>query len=283
MNRPEPREGDIVSMLGPAAMWRIERADADGLCRGAAFGARLFGFAPRIERVAGACVCIMGPGQLVNKVLGLGLEGPAEEATLERIEAAFAAVELEPQFEVWPELDPGFEGRLERRGYHVSGTLCVLAMTLGGRMPAPAAAGAVRVERVGPDNADVYELTVSRGFKDMDAGEPDPAERVFARGAARNPETEAWLARVDGVPAGGGALAAVSGLATLYGASTLPAFRRRGVQRALLGARLARAARLGCDLAFMKAAPGSSSERNARRAGLTLSAGKTIWTRAADR
>ena len=57
------------------------------------------------------------------------------------------------------------------------------------------------------------------------------------------------------------------GLAQLSGASTLPAYRRRGVQTALLGERLRWAASQGCDLAVVTTQPGSKSQQNAVRRG----------------
>jgi GNAT superfamily N-acetyltransferase len=50
-------------------------------------------------------------------------------------------------------------------------------------------------------------------------------------------------------------------------ASTLPALRGRGVQGALIAARLAAARDAGCDLAFAGTAPGSASQRNFERCG----------------
>jgi GNAT superfamily N-acetyltransferase len=56
----------------------------------------------------------------------------------------------------------------------------------------------------------------------------------------------------------------------LGGAATLPEFRCRGVQRALIESRLAVATRAGCELAVVTADPGSSSGRNAERTGFQL-------------
>ena len=63
-------------------------------------------------------------------------------------------------------------------------------------------------------------------------------------------------------------------IAQFTGAATLPAHRRRGVQTALLAARLAAAA-AGCDLAVITTAPGTRSQRNAQRQGFDL-----LYTRA---
>ncbi|MGH9866204.1 MAG: GNAT family N-acetyltransferase, partial [Candidatus Acidiferrales bacterium] len=73
-----------------------------------------------------------------------------------------------------------------------------------------------------------------------------------------------------GKVAGGGTLAVRDGVAGLFGASTLPAFRNRGVQTALLHARLKRAGEACCDLAVSLAQLGSASQRNIVRQGFVV-------------
>ncbi|WP_084599834.1 GNAT family N-acetyltransferase [Actinoplanes subtropicus] len=84
-----------------------------------------------------------------------------------------------------------------------------------------------------------------------------------------------YLARLDGVPAGGGSMRVADGIAQLTGAGTAPAFRRRGIQSAQLSARLADATAAGCDLAVITVQPGSKSQQNAQRRGFDL-----LYTRA---
>ena len=57
---------------------------------------------------------------------------------------------------------------------------------------------------------------------------------------------------------------------SLFGASVLPAFRRRGIQQALISARLQTALSLGADLASITSHPGIPTERNAARLGFQL-------------
>ena len=78
--------------------------------------------------------------------------------------------------------------------------------------------------------------------------------------------------------AGGASLRQCGGIAQLCGSATLPGLRRRGVQSALLAARLADAARAGCDLAVITTQPGSKSQ-NAQRAGFTLLYSRAILVR----
>lgn len=63
----------------------------------------------------------------------------------------------------------------------------------------------------------------------------------------------------------------------LAGASTIPEGRRQGAQNALLHARLAHAAELGCTIAIMGASPGSQSQKNAQRNGFQIAYTRTKW------
>ncbi len=65
----------------------------------------------------------------------------------------------------------------------------------------------------------------------------------------------------------------------LAAAATLPEWRSRGCQTALVRRRLNDAALAGCDLAAVEATPGSASERNLERLGLRLAYTRVIWTR----
>jgi GNAT superfamily N-acetyltransferase len=94
-------------------------------------------------------------------------------------------------------------------------------------------------------------------------------EDAFAQ-FSEMPGFRAYLARVGGAAAGGGGLRINEEIAQLCGASTLPAFRRRGIQAALLRRRLRDARSAGCDLAIMTAQPGSKSHFNAQRQGFAL-------------
>ena len=95
------------------------------------------------------------------------------------------------------------------------------------------------------------------------------AERDFAAAGARH-----YLALVDRGPAGAASMGIEDGFAQ-FSAGTAPAFRRRGVQSALLAARVADATAAGCELALVTVQPGSRSQRNVQRRGFDL-----LYTRA---
>ena len=76
-----------------------------------------------------------------------------------------------------------------------------------------------------------------------------------------------YAALRDGILAGGATMRIADGVGQLTGAATAPAHRRRGVHTALLAARLADTAAVGCDVAVITTQPGSKSQQNAQRQG----------------
>lgn len=139
----------------------------------------------------------------------------------------------------------------------------------------------LEVRSSGDDELDAWLEVVTDGFAHPDeqgvaAHEDFPrevianAERDFAEaGVVR------YAALLDGVLAGGGSFRIAEGVAQLAGAATAPAYRRRGVQTALLSARLADAAAAGCEIAVVTTQPGSKSQQNVQRRGFDL-----LYTRA---
>ncbi len=75
------------------------------------------------------------------------------------------------------------------------------------------------------------------------------------------------IASVDGVDAGAAALSTHGDLAVLFGGAVLPAFRGRGVHKALFAARLGIAFARGATRGSVKTAVNSPVERTAARFG----------------
>lgn len=95
---------------------------------------------------------------------------------------------------------------------------------------------------------------------------------------ARAPGTHLFVADVDGRPAATAALSLVEGVAAFHGTATLPEFRGRGMQTALLAHRLNTAAQAGAKLASVFVTPGTGSERNVERAGFRLAGLRLTFT-----
>jgi N-acetylglutamate synthase-like GNAT family acetyltransferase len=76
-----------------------------------------------------------------------------------------------------------------------------------------------------------------------------------------------YVAEVEGRAVGAASLHVHHHVGWLRAATVLPEARGRGIQRALIAARLADAARLGCDLAGSLADAGGVSAANLERLG----------------
>lgn len=88
-----------------------------------------------------------------------------------------------------------------------------------------------------------------------------------------------YLAFVGEQPAAAGALYVQDGVGSLLIGGTLPAFRRLGCQQALLRARMADAARQGCDLVAAQAGLDTTSQHNMERAGMRTAYTRAFWLR----
>jgi len=64
-----------------------------------------------------------------------------------------------------------------------------------------------------------------------------------------------------------GAILRDANIAALFGTATVPEFRGRGVQTALINRRLWEAASAGCEFAVVSTMPGGGSQRNTERRG----------------
>jgi GNAT superfamily N-acetyltransferase len=83
-----------------------------------------------------------------------------------------------------------------------------------------------------------------------------------------------YLAWVDGAPAGAASSTIDGGVLGIFGTATIPAYRRRGAQAAVVAAAL-REAHGRADLAIATTEPGSTSQRTFERFGFQV-----LYTRA---
>jgi hypothetical protein len=230
--------------------------------------------------VGGGHAVFMGAGSPLSQAQGLGLFGPVAEAELARMEGFFRERGNTTQIEVASLADPSLLRSLSRRGYQiVEQTHTLVSPRKAWILREPAipdpSSEHVEVVRVDADGLVHWVDVVLRCFFEEPAV-PPPTLREGAIAMAAVPGVTAWLARVYGQPAGGGSLVLHDGMALICGDGTLPNYRHRGVQSALLRARLAHASAAGCDLAVICTQPGSGSQRNAERQGFRVVYSRTM-------
>jgi GNAT superfamily N-acetyltransferase len=264
---------------------RIERAEAQLMARSSEAAARRGAKPPSfVIQIAGGVASFAEADSPFNKVAGMGFQGIPGETELEVIEHRFAAAGAPVQIELSQLADPALGMLLTRRGYRLVSFENVLGLQLRDR-PAAVEPPGVEVRHSGDDELEAWLEVVIDGVANPDTqGLPDhehfPRD-VFARAeldfAAAG--VTRYIARRDGVVAGGAGLRLADGIAQLTGAATAPAHRRRGVQTALLEARLMDAAQAGCEVAVVTTQPGSKSQENVQRRGFDLLYARAVLVR----
>ncbi|WP_243316932.1 GNAT family N-acetyltransferase [Geothrix paludis] len=188
----------------------------------------------------------------------LGLTEPINEPELEAVEAFLGVPTV---LELSPGADPSLWPLLARRGYRLHAFQQLWVRSLEDP-PAAGSEGLVRQARL--DEAGIFNRVVAAGFHERDDWQDlTPPFEV----SLEVPDAWGFLAFVDGELAGGGMLGVVEGVALLSGDAVLPRFRARGLQKALIAARLAFARVRGCDLACASTAPGTASQRSYEACG----------------
>ena len=269
---------DAPLFCGTDLARRIEAAEAR-LIVAATEAARRRGAAGLVMPMADGFACFADSGSPMNKVVGLGFGGVPDTVALDEVERMMSDNGTPVQVELSNLANPAVAALLTDRGYRLAGFENVLGRTLTAVEP-PAPAG-VEVRTSADDELDAWVEAVVEGFAHPDdAGAPSHEDfpRDIVERVERDMEAAgltAYLALCDGEIAGGGGLCMTDGIAQLTGAATAPAFRRRGVQSALLSARLRDATKAGCDMAVVTTAPGSTSQKNVQSKGFHL-----LYTRA---
>lgn len=274
--------GRLPLFCDTALAKRIEGAEAQLVAKGSqAAHYRAVDGGGFVMPVAGGVASFAEQGSPLNKVAGLGFGGVPAAAVLEEIEEAFVARGAPVHVELAHLADPAIGALLTERGYQLASFENVLGLALTGQHE-PVTPPGLEVRPSGEDEFESWLDVVAAGFACPDT-QGVPSHEEFSREviatAMRDLSAAAGVMRYvalrEGVLAGGASIRIAHGIAQLTGAATAPAHRRRGVQAALLSARLADATATGCDIAVITTQPGSKSQQNAQRRGFDL-----LYTRA---
>src|SRR5687767_2858401 len=154
---------------------RIDRAEID-FCARAAGGSTPDGVSS-LEIAGGRALCSF-EGSPLNKVLGLGLGSPVEDADLDAIEAFYDERGIPVQIELCPLAVPGLAARLTKRSYQLQAFENQLVRSLEHADPFPEPALRVTAAST-PDLDETWLRIAAAGFAAPDgsgaqAGPPPP-------------------------------------------------------------------------------------------------------------
>jgi len=220
---------------------------------------------------------------LFNRAVGAGILGPLDDDGLAAILAHYTERERPAHVEVYDGVTPPeILGLLERGGLAPTGHELFAHVLETDRVPAVAPpAGGVTVEQCRSGDFALFARLLRAGFEAPgELGEFfEEATRVALE---RLPESQvvAFLARVDGAPAGTGMLILTERIAGLYSGSVMPGFRGRGIQHQLIAARVREGLRLGRRIFVSQTEGDNASAHNLHDAGFRTLYRAGWWARA---
>ncbi|WP_404430760.1 GNAT family N-acetyltransferase [Sutcliffiella horikoshii] len=214
------------------------------------------------------------PGPSFNTAKGISGENTD---FLDEIVDFYASRGIPARFEVTPgNASTDLFRKLSTKGFFQSGFHTTLYRPLSTGEPSlNGADNAVQMEEISIENFDIFGELYTRGF-----GMPTTFKDYVTANNKVLAESDNWtfyLARVGGEPAGIGVLYVKNDVATLAASTTVPEFRNKGVQTALIQKRMQQAADEGCRYLVGQAAFGSVSQKNMERAGLRVAYTNAVW------
>jgi GNAT superfamily N-acetyltransferase len=254
---------------------RLERAEGQACLQFAQSRARLYpeSGAAWIE-CAGAYAVFDGVDSPVTQSFGLGLFEELTPALLERIEGFFLERGAAVLHEVSPLAGIATMDLLCSRGYRPIELSSVLHRPV--ELPATKVNDRINVRVAREQEASAWADLSARGWAQENPDLLAFLQQFGALAFARD-ESVNFIAELDGKAGATGMLCLHDGVALFAGASTIPEMRRRGLQAALLEARMRYAHEHGYRLAMMVTEAGSQSQRNAERIGFRIAYTRTKW------
>jgi ribosomal protein S18 acetylase RimI-like enzyme len=225
------------------------------------------------EEICGGHMIFAGLGSPIGRATGAGLDRPFTAEDLDRVEQFYRVHSAPSQVDLCPLHDAAVFEMFKERGYGIAELNNVLYRRLDREEKFAAAPAGCEIRRGLREAAEAQSEIVERAF--FPEGAPDAFTGLLTplyqmEGAVT------FVATVEGKMAacGAGLVIPEHRIFAVCGAGTLAEFRGRGLQTALLRARLAAAAEAGCEYAVVVTQGGTVSQRNCERLGFCVAYSK---------
>ena len=228
--------------------------------------------------ICGGHMAFAGLGSPIGRATGAGLDRPLTANDLDRVEEFYRLHKAPSQVDLCPLHDSAVFEMFKDRGYAIAELNNVLYRRLDPQETFPAAPAGCEIRSGLLKEADVAATIVERSF--FPDGAPE-AYRGLMAPLYQMEKAFVFVATVDAqmVACGVGMTIPEHRVAGMFGAGTLTEFRGRGLQTALLRARMTAAAEAGCEYAVVVTQGGSASQRNCERLGFRVAYSKVTVIR----
>ncbi|HYM77939.1 MAG TPA: GNAT family N-acetyltransferase [Candidatus Dormibacteraeota bacterium] len=233
------------------------------------------------EEICGGHMVFAGLGSPIGRATGAGLDGAFTKEDVDRIEQFYRRWKAPSQVDLTPMHGPEVFEMFKERGYAIAELNNVLYRRLDREEKFPAPPAACEIRRSPVEEAEVTGAIVEGAF--FPEGAPE-AYRGLITPLYQMEGALAFVATMEGktVACGTGLVIPEHKVFALCGAGTLAEFRGRGLQTALLRARMAAALEAGCEYAVVVTQGGTTSQRNAERLGFRVAYSKVTVIKSLD-
>jgi GNAT superfamily N-acetyltransferase len=225
------------------------------------------------EEICGGHMVFAGLGSPIGRATGIGFDRPLTSEDVDRIEQFYRERTAPSQVDLTPLHGPEVFEMFKERGYSIAELNNVLYRKLDPAEEFPPPPDHCQIRRSPMEEAGFAGSIVEGAFF------PDGAPEAF-RGLItplyQMENALPFVATIDSKPVacGTGLVIPEHRVFALCGAGTLTAYRGRGLQTALLQARMKAARDAGCEYAVVVTQGGTRSQRNAERLGLRVAYSK---------
>lgn len=232
------------------------------------------GLPATLLEIGGGVATYTGAHSPLNQAVGIGLLPLANEALLAvQLRDYFHHLGVAAAIELTNLTSPTLAAELAKQGYYPVEYSSILGIPLQKvQLAPPATTPGYTIAPYTQPNEQVLEA-ILQGF----GFEVNEENLSFQRNWYAAPDYRQWVAWYEGRPVAGANLYCGERAVLLSGASTLPAYRQRGLQTALIATRLHHAQAQGYEWATVATEPGSVSEANMLRLGFERLYARTKW------
>ncbi len=225
------------------------------------------------EEICGGHMVFAGLGSPIGRATGLGLDRAFTVEDVNRVEQFYRGHKAPSQVDLCPMHETSVLEMFKERGYAIAELNNVLYRKLNVEEESPPAPAGCEIRRSRREEAEAAGAIVECAF--FPGGAPEAFRGLIAPFYQMDGALP-FVASVAGrlVACGTGLVIPKHKIFALCGAGTLAEFRGRGLQTALLRARMAAAVETGCEYAAVVTQGGTTSQRNAERLGFRVAYSK---------
>jgi GNAT superfamily N-acetyltransferase len=229
------------------------------------------------EEICGGHMIFAGLGSPIGRATGLGLDRSLTADDLDRVEEFYRAKNAPSQVDLCPLHEPAIFEVCRQRGYSIAELNNVLYRPLDATEDFPPPPAGCTIRRGSPEESRELGGIVERAF--FPEGAPEAFQDLLTplyqmEGAVTFAAIVENEVENKIVACGAGLVIPEHRIFAICGAGTMAEYRGRGLQTALLCARLQAAAKAGCEYAAVVTQGGTASQRNCERLGFRVAYSK---------